>query len=636
MSSDLNLRTELDLENSPSVRSAREFLSDDEIGVVTTVAEDDRSLGTETEIEFEEDDDPNRTLFTDEETTDDEGPPPLQDRPIVDSSSEDESVRSSITYASPFDLRRSSSGRRESLAVLRAQARAQLDDLSTHVFHRERRVSFSDSDPESGAPAPSPAPRARAPAPTPAPAPTSTPAPAPSLVAPGNQGGNGPNPDPVCQICHQPGHVAPDCPTLKSSKSSKVPSRRAAKHKARRSRQAATNPGARMSTGYAVVGGSTLKTRSSPADPATVQSSKTWCKLDRAKYDAEERAAFKKSATGYALSKSNKLSLIEVDSKNGTDPLKTIRNVKVQLNLLRTHVRDHDMHDVLENIVVPLDIQSSNKTSSTTFNLFDDHRRLDASMVAASNAWYNLWVDEPFISENMTYTFTFLQNNTSEDLWNLCLEDYEEYHQVSKGGPLMLFLILRRLQNSSENAMQNLCEQVKNLKIRDLPGENVDDACSLIKAAHAALQAASADDRNCVPDDFLGTVLKALQTTSVGKFNKIFSKIEEDVTHTADRTGLRPNWPELKEVLTTAKNAYSRMCASTTGWHTSNSQRRRGLNATRTGSGLDPDCWNCGGKHKVQDCTKARDEKRIAENRRKMMTKIREARKQRAERKSAH
>ena len=642
---------DLDLENSPSIKSAREFLSEsdpeDEVNVTTVNSDgdtddDDRSRASENEIEFEVDDDPNRTLFvSDEETTDDDAPiPGLQDRVIIDSS-EDESVastaRSSITYSSPFNIRRRSSGRRDTLAELRAQARAQVDDLATHVFHRERRVSFSDGEPDPApAPAPAPSPASTSTSTTSTSTSTGTPTSAPPTSTSGSQGGNGPNPPDICQICKQPGHVAPDCPRLKSH-TSKPPSRRAAKHQARQSRRASAIPGSRKSTGLAVVGGMTLATRSTPADPDSVQSTKTWNKKDRSRYDAEEKAAFKKSATGYALSKSNKLTLIEVNPKSD-DALKTIRNVKVQMNLLKQHVRDHDMHDVLENIVVPLDIRRSHKTSPVTFNLFDDHRRLDASMVAASNAWYNLWIDhrqEPHIRENLTYTFTFFQNNTSESLWNLCLEDYDEYHSVSKGGPLMFFLILKRLQNSSEQAMENLREQVKNLKIRDLPGENVDDACSLIKAAHAALEAASSEDRNYVPDDFLRTVLSALQTTSVGEFNKIFKKIEDEVTHASDRTGLKPDWPELKEVIMTAKNAYTRISASKTGWCVSKSQGKRGLNAS-TPSGLEPDCWNCNGKHKVQDCTKPRNEQRIAENRRKMMAKIREARKQRAERKAAH
>ena len=607
----------LDLDNSPAVRSAREFLSEDEVEAeapdVSTVLSDD----LETEIEFEDAPDPNRTLFTDEdeETTDDDGPPGLQDRPIIDSSSETESdveARRSVIYASPFNLRRSSGSRRDTLAELRAQARAQVEDLSTQVFHRERRVAFDDRLPTSTAPAP---------------APVSTSGSTSTSATSGGQGENGSK--------SNTGTSAPP----KSDPTSKPLSRRSAKHLSRRSRRASGStpgPGARMSTGYAVVGGSTLKTRPQPADPDSVQITKTWYKHERVNYDAEERAAFKKSATGYALSKSNKLSLIEIDPKGGTDALSTIRNLKVQMNLIKSHLRDHDMHDVIENIVVPIDLRNSSATKNVMFNLFDDHRRLDASMVAASNAWYNLWVDEKFISDNMTYTFTFLQNNTSEALWNLCLEDYEEYHPVSKGGPLVFFLVPRRLQNSSESAMQNLREQVKNLKIRDIPGENVDVACSLIKAAHNALVAASSDDRNFVPDDFLGTVLKALQSTSVSKFNKIFATIEDEVTRASDRTGLQPDWPELTEIMTTAKNAYRRMCSSSAGWHTSNAQKQRGLTSTPSGSNLEPDCWNCHGKHKVQDCPKPRDERRIADNRRKMMAKIREARKQRAERKAAH
>ena len=82
--------TDLNLDESPAIRDAREFLADDD--VETEVAGLD-ALREENEIEFEDDPGaPNRTLFSDgEETTDDERPPPpLAKKSVVYDSSDSE------------------------------------------------------------------------------------------------------------------------------------------------------------------------------------------------------------------------------------------------------------------------------------------------------------------------------------------------------------------------------------------------------------------------------------------------------------------------------------------------------------------------------------------------------------------
>jgi hypothetical protein len=75
-----------------------------------------------------------------------------------------------------------------------------------------------------------------------------------------------------------------------------------------------------------------------------------------------------------------------------------------------------------------------------------------------------MWVQEEYVQEN-----TLLQNNTTESLWNKCLEEYEEYGPSQQGGPLVFFLIICRIQSNSETAIKHLKKQIKNLKLRDLP-----------------------------------------------------------------------------------------------------------------------------------------------------------------------
>ena len=57
------------------------------------------------------------------------------------------------------------------------------------------------------------------------------------------------------------------------------------------------------------------------------------------------------------------------------------------MRLIKAHVCDHDIGDVLEQIVVPANVQRSPAIAKETFNLFDDCRKLTTPMVAESNAW---------------------------------------------------------------------------------------------------------------------------------------------------------------------------------------------------------------------------------------------------------
>ena len=63
----------------------------------------------------------------------------------------------------------------------------------------------------------------------------------------------------------------------------------------------------------------------------------------------------------------------------------------------------------------------------------------------------------------------------------------------------MLSLALRRIQNSSANAVDHLRNKVKTLKISALKDEDVDHAVSLVKSAHQVLLSASTPSHNYVP-----------------------------------------------------------------------------------------------------------------------------------------
>ena len=217
-----------------------------------------------------------------------------------------------------------------------------------------------------------------------------------------------------------------------------------------------------------------------------------------------------------------------------------------------------EIFDVM-TIVTPVDVQNQPEVERKKFDLFDDHPQLHSVHVANSCTWHNSWVTSRHIAENMACTFTFLQNNTEENLWLKCLETYEECHPIQQGGPLMAHLILQRIQDSSEQALDLLSNQVKVLNTSELPGEDIEKAVSSIKSTHRILQCSSTQTRSHVPTDFARTVFQVFQTTTVPEFNEVFRCCAVDIQLQADPRQVQPCWPSIGAAVGLVTNTHRRL-----------------------------------------------------------------------------
>ena len=374
------------------------------------------------------------------------------------------------------------------------------------------------------------------------------------------------------------------------------------------------------------VDGRPLTLKQAPSDKDKFETPRLWDKLTRHTLKGEEKTAFRTSVTGFVLSKSRKLSTISTKTDD-EGLLKHVHSLELQLKQLKAHVIQHDIADVF-TIMVPKDLSDLGELTTTpsgaveAYDLFEDYSKLHKTIVANSNAWYNSWIHEDYVRENMSYSYTMLQKNTDESLWNKCLEDYEEFHPIQRGGPLMLFLILKRIQDTSESALETFKKQVRKLKISSIKGEDVDVAVSLIKSTYKILTGASTADRSYVPDDFNQTVVKVFQTTSVRDFNQTFKDLERNVLERADMYSLAPEWPTVSSLVNLATNSYSRMKVANK-WHGTGSGKAAAFAAqtpdrSTTSSVQRPKrrCFGCGkDTHLLPDCPEPRDEARIAKNR---------------------
>lgn len=282
-----------------------------------------------------------------------------------------------------------------------------------------------------------------------------------------------------------------------------------------------------------------------------------WDKEKRADLDPKTRQAFQQAAIQLVLPEDNKLSVHPL-LRNSDSKLQLVHDLRSQLLTLKEHLLTYDIGDVF-TVVSPLDVDRSGAVEPTSFDLLRDYMILHPVQVALSNRWYSDWIDETYVRENLSLTYQFLKSNTDAALWSLCLDEYDQYPPNCQGGPLMFILTLKRIQDSSEAAIEYLLKTVRNLKISALPGEDVEKAVTLVRATYSLLLDSSTEDRDYVPQTFQQTVLHVFQTTSVSRFNAAFAAEEHDAQVYAYKHGGIPVFPTVEESLRLATNMFRAM-----------------------------------------------------------------------------
>jgi hypothetical protein len=134
-----------------------------------------------------------------------------------------------------------------------------------------------------------------------------------------------------------------------------------------------------------------------------------------------------------------------------TEIPKNVYNLQSQIKALKNHVVEYDMADVF-TIVVPVDINGSPKLHDERYNLFDDYPKLRSELVGNSNAYYSRWIEDDYVTENLSLSYNLIKNNTNENLFSKCLEEFEMFHHLTqRGGPLILFLVSTMPRSSTSN-----------------------------------------------------------------------------------------------------------------------------------------------------------------------------------------
>ena len=298
------------------------------------------------------------------------------------------------------------------------------------------------------------------------------------------------------------------------------------------------------------------------------------------------------------------------------DKLEDTYDLEMAISRTQAHHMKYDMHDVFTVVKPHADI-----TKYEFVNLYDNYAQLTEQEVADSNEWYATMTDGveniSFV-QNLKLTHEHLTNNVEDNLVTKINETYYSYPVEKRGGPLFFKIMMDLLQNNSQEAAAYLVNVVVNLKITDFSGENVEKVVSLIRGAINRLEnLRTKTGKSAIPEDFAESILKVFKTSSVPAFNALFEHyriaVQLSMFGTSTTTVV-----SVKEILRFAELQYRKL-SSTNEWTGVRTKANQSIFVApinvNNSSKKDIICFNCGGKHYINDCPKPKDENKIKANR---------------------
>jgi hypothetical protein len=290
-------------------------------------------------------------------------------------------------------------------------------------------------------------------------------------------------------------------------------------------------------------------------------------------------------------------------------------NIAMLVDRVRDHFIKYDLHGVF-NIVDVSDPETDPTVNKALGSLFAAYSTISEDEVALSNEWYRRWAVSGEYETNLRLSMDFLEQNTSDSLWEKCLETHNLYPSVQHGGPLLFVIMMKKLQYDTEDAVR---------KLTHFDGENVERAVSLLRGAEHRFK----NTKMGVPDDFTQWVLDIFQTSSVAAFNSQFA-LYNGMFSLGRKVATAPFiTPTPNELYRLAEQTYLELSSTGawTGVSTKGTKDPAGLTAGGHSAPKKspPTCWNCGEVgHTFPTCPKPKNETRIAENK----AKVRKDRKQ--------
>jgi hypothetical protein len=116
--------------------------------------------------------------------------------------------------------------------------------------------------------------------------------------------------------------------------------------------------------------------------------------------------------------------------------------------------------------------------------------------VLASNEWYKAFPTDLWYAENMTLTYEYLKNHMEHGLFHKVNEEYLSHPSFGRGGPLLLFLMIRHLIAANSSIAESLSKQIDSVRISSYTGEDVGKVVTHLRDIIARLKHMCRKDQN--------------------------------------------------------------------------------------------------------------------------------------------
>ena len=217
---------------------------------------------------------------------------------------------------------------------------------------------------------------------------------------------------------------------------------------------------------------------------------------------------------------------IDIPNLSSISTIQNTASVAELLSKVSSHFTAYDLNLVFLSFPV-LDLTDKDAPTwdgTTTMNLYTSYDDISVEDTALTVAWMRKYIisDNEMVRE-LTWTHEFLLACCSDEdgessfarkiRGETTMRKSEDMFQF--GGPLTLVIILKHISSSSENAIKTLQRAIPNLKITDVPGEDIPNVCNSLGYVLRRL------DTSAMPN-LTTDLLTVFQTSSHPEFNDVF------------------------------------------------------------------------------------------------------------------
>jgi len=269
---------------------------------------------------------------------------------------------------------------------------------------------------------------------------------------------------------------------------------------------------------------------------------------------------------------------------DSSNQLRVTYSLGMRVNDLRQKMIKYDMIDVFSKLITPnpADPNAPLQVEDLLIHYADIPLIKVKAHVRFLNYYGQVWD-----KQNLLWTQALLENSCESSLRDKVMEQTLGIDKREMGGPTFFAIMMKVIVSLSEEGMRAMIEKIRMMKIRDIQGENVEDAVGLLRVSIGRLS-----NMNKVPVNLIKQLTTIFQTTSVDRFNRLFENVESTIrlkvaTFTAD------------DLLDLAEGTYREYVECGT-W---NAIDKSTFINDNQGQSEGSTCWNCGAVgHRSSDC----------------------------------